>query len=229
MPKQPLQIGKLRIKLLLFLFLSLICIILMLFLPAGTLKYWHAWLFIATLFIPVLFVMSYFLKHDPELLERRMRFKEKVKEQKIIIKLANLLFFIGFLIPGFDHRYGWSYIPYYVVVISDITILLGYLLIYFVFKENSYTSRIIEVEKKQKLISSGPYSIIRHPMYIGIILIYIAMPLALGSYWALIPIIPIIALIIFRTLNEEKVLCKDLKGYEEYARKVKYRLIPRIW
>jgi protein-S-isoprenylcysteine O-methyltransferase Ste14 len=202
---------------------------LMLFLPAGSLNYWQAWIFMGVLFIPVMFVVSYFLKHDRGLLERRMKFKEKEAEQKTIIKITDLIFFVGFLIPGFDYRYGWSKVPTAVVIISDIIIFLGYLLVFFVFRENSYTSRIIEVDKKQKVISTGPYSVIRHPMYAGVISMFIFMPLALGSYWALIFFIPVIVLVILRTLNEEEVLLRDLKSYKEYCQKVRYRLIPGVW
>lgn len=223
------DVGKLKRMIFLMFPLGVIITGLILFLPAGSLNYWQAWLFMAILFIPAFFVASYFLKHDPKLLERRMRFKEKEIREKLIIKLTTLLFFIGFLIPGFDYRYGWSTVPVWLVIISDIIIFLGYLLVFFVFKENTYTSRIIEVEKGQKLITTGPYSVVRHPMYVGVILMFIFMPLALGSYWALIFFIPVIALVIARTLDEERVLLKDLKGYKEYMKKVRYRLIPGVW
>lgn len=199
------------------------------FLPAGTFDYWQAWVFLAVIMIPAFFVMLYFWKRDPGLLERRMNFKEKEVEQKSIIKLSFLLFLIGVLTPGFDHRLGWSHVSPVLVIISDIIIVLSYLLIFFVFKENSYTSRTVQVYKKQKVISSGPYSVIRHPMYLGVMLMYIFMPLALGSYYALIFFLPVIILIVFRTLNEEKVLRKKLKGYKEYMKKVRYKIIPYIW
>jgi len=202
---------------------------LILFLPAGSLKYWQAWVFMGVLFIPVIFVISYFLKHDPALLERRIRFREKETHQKTIIKLANLFFFMGFLFPGFDYRFGWSNVPMLIVIISDVIIFLGYLLVFFVFKENSYTSRIVEVDKKQKVIATGPYSVVRHPMYVGVISMFVFMPIALGSYWALIFFLPLVVLIIFRILNEEQVLLRDLKGYKEYMQKTRYRLVPGIW
>lgn len=219
----------LKKKIFLFFPLGVIVVGLMLFLPAGSLKYWQAWVFIGILFIPCIFVALYFLKHDPELLVRRMRFKEKEVQQKTIIKIANLFFLIGFLIPGLDYRYGWSNVSSPVVILSDAIIFLGYLIVFFVFKENSYTSRIIEVEKEQKLITTGPYSVIRHPMYAGVILMIIFMPIALGSYWALMFFVPVIALVILRIFNEEEVLLRDLKGYSEYVKKVKYRLIPCVW
>ncbi len=163
------------------------------------------------------------------MLERRLKYKEKEAEQKIIIKIATLIFFIGFLVPGFDYRYGWSNVPIFLVILSNILIFLGYILIFFVFRENSYTSRIVEVYKKQKVITTGPYSVVRHPMYTGIILMYISIPTALSSYWALIFFVPVVAVIIPRIFNEEKVLLKGLKGYKEYTKKVKYRLIPYVW
>jgi len=218
-----------RRKIFSFFVLGIIVMGLMLFLPAGSLGYWQAWLFMGTLFIPFIFVVLYFLKHDPELLGRRMKFKEKEAEQKIIIKITTLIFFAGFLIPGFDYRYGWSNVPTFLVILSDIIVFLGYMMVFFVFKENSYASRIIEVEKGQKVITTGPYSVIRHPMYAGQILMFIFMPIALGSYWALIFFIPVVVLLILRILNEEEVLSRDLEGYREYTKKVKYRLIPGIW
>lgn len=202
---------------------------LMFFLPAGTLEYWPGWLLMATLLIPAAFVVGYFLKHDPKLLERRMQYKEKEMEQKLIIKVAGLFFVIGMIVPGLDYRYGWSNVPAWLVIAANVLVFSGYLLIFFVFKENSYASRIIVVEKGQKVISTGPYAVVRHPMYVGVALMYAAMPIALGSYWAMIFYLPIIPALIFRILNEEKVLSRDLEGYKEYCKKVKYRMIPGIW
>lgn len=226
--KKP-NIGKLKRMIFLLFPLGIIVMGLMLFLPSGSLNFWQAWVFMATLFVPVIFVVSYFLKHDPALLERRMQFKEKEVRQKLIIKIASLLFFTGILIPGFDYRYGWSDVPVWLVILSDVVIFLGYAIVFLVFRENSYTSRIVAVQKGQKVITTGPYSVVRHPMYVGVILMYLFMPLALGSYWAMIFFIPAIALIITRTLDEERVLLKGLKGYKEYTKKVRYRLIPGVW
>ena len=223
------DIGKLKKMIFLLFPLGIIFMGLMLFLPAGSLNFWQAWVFMAVLFTPVIFVVSYFLKNDPALLIRRMRFKEKNSQEKLIIKMSKLLFFVGFLIPGFDYRYGWSNVPAWLVIISDIIIFLGYAIVFFVFRENSYTSRIIEVQKGQKIITTGPYSIVRHPMYVGVILMYLFMPLALGSYYALIFFIPVIAVVIARALDEERVLLKGLKGYKAYMKKVRYRLIPGVW
>ena len=201
----------------------------MLFLPAGTWAYWEAWVYLAILFIPMFFVLIYLLKNEPELLVRRMRLREKEAQQKLIIKLSYIPFLLAYLLPGFDKRFGWSNVPVWVIVAADILVLLGYGLIVLVFRENRYASRIVEVEQGQAVISSGPYAVIRHPMYLGAILLYVLSPLALGSYWAMIPSILIIPVIVARIWNEESVLVRDLKGYQEYMQKTRYRLIPGLW
>ena len=201
----------------------------MLFLPAGTFHYWQAWVYLAILIIPMIFVMIYLIAKDPELLERRMRMREKETEQRTIIKLSILFFFAAFLIPGFDKRFGWSSVPLEVIIIADAIVVGGYLLFAIVLRENRYASRIIEVEKKQKVITTGPYAFVRHPMYSGVLLMYGFSPLALGSYWGMIPNALLILLIVARIRNEEKVLKQELEGYREYTQKVKYRLVPGIW
>jgi protein-S-isoprenylcysteine O-methyltransferase Ste14 len=201
----------------------------MFFLSAGTFAYWEAWVYLAVLFIPISLILSYFLKNDPELLERRMRMKEKEKSQKLIVKISYLYFFLTFLLPGFDKRFGWSDVPVVVVIIADILVMFGYGIFSLVLRENRYASRIIEVEKDQKVISSGPYAIVRHPMYLGILIMYTFSPLALGSYWAIIPAIMIIPILVARVWNEEHILAKELNGYQKYMQKTKYRLIPGIW
>jgi protein-S-isoprenylcysteine O-methyltransferase Ste14 len=201
----------------------------MFFLPAGTFAYWEAWTYIAVLFIPMFFVFIYLVKKEPELLARRMKMKEKEAEQKLIIKLSYIPFLVAFLLPGLDKRFGWSNVPVVVVLIADILVLLGYGIFFLVLKENPYASRIVEVEPEQTVITSGPYARVRHPMYSGVLLLYIFSPLALGSYWAIIPTIFIIPVILARILSEEKILLRDLDGYEEYMQKTRYRLIPGIW
>jgi protein-S-isoprenylcysteine O-methyltransferase Ste14 len=199
------------------------------FVPAGTIRYWEAWVYLGILFIPMLFVFIYLLKNNPELLERRLRTRETEKPQKLIIKLSILVFLLGFIIPGLDHRFGWSTVPVAVVIIADIMVLLGYSIFILVIKENEYASRVIEVEKDQKVISTGPYAVVRHPMYLGASLMYLPSSIALGSFWAIIAFLPLPALFIFRIFNEEKVLAKELPGYKAYMKKVKYRLVPFIW
>jgi protein-S-isoprenylcysteine O-methyltransferase Ste14 len=210
---------------------SLVPIILglLILIPAGTFNYWQVYLYFLIFLVPMIFVLFYFLKKDPVFLERRTKAKEKEKEQIIIQIVFTLIFVSGFVIPGLDKRFGWSNVPVLIVIIADIVIFLGYLLIFFVFKQNSYASRIVQVEKDQKVISTGLYSIVRHPMYLGVIIMYIPTPIALGSYWGLIPMATIPLALVLRIMNEEKVLCKDLPGYKDYRQRTRYRLIPFIW
>jgi len=219
----------LLIKVLIRFVLAIIVLVLIFFLPAGSIKFWEAWVYMGILFTPMIFVLIYLLKKDPELLERRMKMKEKEEPQKVFVKLSILVFLTAFIIPGFDYRFEWSEVPFVVIIIADLFIFIGYLLFFLVLKENTHASRIIEVGKGQKVISTGPYAIIRHPMYVAVLMMYILSPLALGSYWAVLAVLPLPALIILRIKNEEKILIDKLSGYREYTQKVKYRLIPYIW
>lgn len=202
---------------------------LLFFLPAGTLRYWQAWMYLATIFIPMFFVLIYLLKNDPALLERRMKAREKETQQKWVVFLSLPFLLLSFLLPGFDIRYGWSTMPAILTILADLVVLGGYLLFFAVLKENSYASRIVEVEHDQKVITSGPYAVVRHPMYTGILLLYLFSPLALGSYWGVIPAAVLVVVIIIRIRNEEEVLLRELKGYAAYTRATRYRLIPGIW
>ncbi len=204
-------------------------LLLILFLPAGTFAYWEAWVYLAILLIPMSIVMFYFLKKAPELLARRMKLREKEVEQKLIIKLSFVPFLLAFILPGIDKRLGWSNVPSTIIVAAELLVFIGYILFFLVLKENQFASRVVEVEKGQKVIQSGPYRFVRHPMYMGAVLMYIASPLALGSYWAIIPAIFIIPIFIARIINEESVLTKELEGYSDYKLKTRYRLIPGIW
>jgi protein-S-isoprenylcysteine O-methyltransferase Ste14 len=207
----------------------LIIIGLLILLPAGTFNYWQVYLYLVVIVIPMMLVLLYFFRNNPKFLERRIRTKEKEKQQKIIQLIFTLFFFSGYVISGFDKRFGWSNIPANIVILADIFVLLGYIMVFFVFKQNSYASRIVEVEKNQEVISTGLYNYVRHPMYTGIIVMFIPTSIALGSYWGLISIVTIPVALILRLLNEEKVLCKELPGYKDYCQKTKYRLIPFIW
>ena len=199
------------------------------FLPAWTLKYWQAWVYMAVIFIPMLGIVLYFYKDKPDFLARRMNMKEKAVEQKLVIKLSFLPLILAFLLPGFDVRLGWSNLPSWLVLLSDTIVLLGYGLVFLVFRENSFASRIVEVMDGQKVVTSGPYALVRHPMYLGSIIMYLFSPLALGSAWAVLPALFLIPVLVIRIIGEEKLLTSDLPGYAEYTQKVRYRLFPGLW
>lgn len=198
-------------------------------LPAGTFHYWQFYAYCGLLIVPMLGVLVYFMKNDPKFLERRAKAREKEQQQILIGMLSTLIFLAGFIVPGLDQRFAWSLVPGHITIVADIIILLGYLVIFIVFRQNSYASRIIEVDEEQKVISTGLYGIVRHPMYVGVLIMFIPTPLALGSYWGLIPFALLPVSMALRILNEEKVLKENLEGYREYCQKVKYRLIPFIW
>ena len=200
-----------------------------LFIPAGTLKYWEAWVYIAVLLIPMAFAVRYLLKHSPELLERRLQVRERETAQKRVIGAGWILFLAMFILPGLDFRFGWSSVPVPVVLAADLIVLLGYGLIIRVFAENQYAARTVQVEEEQRVIKTGPYAIVRHPMYVGTLMMYLVTPLALGSYWALIPAAFIIPMLVVRIRNEEQVLERDLAGYREYKLETKYRVVPGVW
>ena len=202
---------------------------LLVLLPAGTLDYWEFWVYNVILIIPMILVLIYFLKRDPRFLERRTRAREKEKEQTLILIFFSAIFLSGFIISGLDKRFGWSEVPVYMVLLADLIILLGYLIIFLVFKENSYASRIVEVEAHQELITTGLYSLVRHPMYVGVLIMYVPTPIALGSWWGLIPMAMIPLALAFRIRNEEAVLKREMPEYSEYCIKTPYRLIPGIW
>lgn len=201
----------------------------MFFLPAGTFYYWQAWIWLATLFIPMGISLVYLLKIDPKLLERRTRTNETRPEQKRIIAASIVYFLITFLLPGFDVRYGWSDVPAWLCLAADGIVLAGYVLYVVVLRTNTYASRVIEVEQGQQVITNGPYAIVRHPMYLAMILMMTVSPLALGSYWAMLPSILLILLLAARAKNEEELLEKELNGYREYMQKTRYRLFPGVW
>ncbi len=197
--------------------------------PSGKWDYWQGWMYMGTLILPMIFTLTYFFKNDPALLERRMRLREKESAQRKIIGLSYLYFLVAFILPGLDVRFGWSNVPPLVSIIADMFVLAGYLNFIWVLTVNSYLSRTVQVDAGQKVVSTGPYGLVRHPMYFGVTVMYIASPLALGSYWAIIPAALIIPLLAARIRNEEEVLLRDLPGYAEYRQKVKYRLLPGVW
>jgi len=208
---------------------GLILIGCLLFIPAGTLRFWEAWLYISLLFIPVAIVAVVLFIKDPGLLERRLRTRERETPQKKVIVASSLVLPAVYLIPGFDRRYAWSTVPPTLVVLADVLVLLGYLLFVLTIRENRYASRVVEVQENQVAVSTGPYAFVRHPMYLAVLIIFIFTPLALGSYWALIPALLLPIVLAARIANEEQLLRRSLVGYEEYCHKVKYRLLPFIW
>jgi protein-S-isoprenylcysteine O-methyltransferase Ste14 len=201
----------------------------MLFVPAGTLGFWNAWLYLGALFIPMLIVLVYLFIRDPSLLEKRLGAREREKVQKVYVFTSTLLFLTTYIVPGFDFRYGWSHVPQWLVAVSLVFMLTGYLLFFFVMRQNSYASRTIEIQQGQKVIDTGLYAFVRHPMYSAATLLYLSSTLVLGSFYALVPAVFLPVILAIRLLNEEKVLKKELPGYEEYLLKVKYRLIPFVW
>jgi protein-S-isoprenylcysteine O-methyltransferase Ste14 len=210
----------------------LAALILFLFLSAGSFAYWQGWVFLAAFFIPSLAITLHFLKADPKLIKGRLGagpIAERQAIQKIIQSLASLFFILSLILGGLDYRFGWSHLPISLVCLGDGLVVLGFFGVFLVFKENSFASSVIRVRQKQKVISTGPYAILRHPMYSGAFVMLFGMPLALGSGWAFIPIIFLFAVIVTRLLAEENFLSKKLLGYKAYCRKTPYRLVPYIW
>lgn len=201
----------------------------LLFLPAWTFDYPGAWLFIALLFIPMLLLGAVLFAKAPSLLEKRLNNKEKESAQRGVIALSGLIFPIGFAVSALDFRFGWSSVPLWLVIVASVLFLIGYGAYAEVMRENSYLSRTVEVQEGQRVISTGLYGIVRHPMYLATLLMFLPLPLILGSLWGLIPFAVYPAVIVIRILNEERVLTDGLPGYAEYKKKVKFRLIPFIW
>ena len=201
----------------------------LIFVPAGTINYLNGLIFMGLLFIPMLLAGIVLIIKDPELLKRRLNAKEKENEQKMVIALSGLMFISGFIIAGLNYRFNWIVLPNIVTIISSIVFIISYLLYGEVLRENTYLSRTIEVSDNQKVVDTGLYGIVRHPMYTITIVLFLSIPLILGSIISFIIFLIYPIIIIVRILNEEKVLERDLKGYKDYEKKVKYRLIPYIW
>ena len=211
-------------------FLSgLLLIGLILFLPAGTFDYPNAWLFIALLFVPMLLMGIVLFVKAPELLAKRLNTKEKESTQKKVVGLSALMFIVAFVVAGIDFRYGWSELPRWLTIVSSVILLVSYGLYAEVMRENAYLSRTVEVQENQKVIDTGLYGIVRHPMYSATILLFLSMPLVLGSWISFIVMLYYPMIIIARIRNEEKVLEEGLAGYTEYKQRVRYRLIPFVW
>lgn len=223
------QKGKLLVNALVKFVCGILLMGLVLFLPAGTFYYPNAWLFIALLFIPMLFLGAVLFLKAPELLRKRLNSKEKETAQVGIVAASALMFVGAFVAAGLDFRFGWTVVPTWLVALAAAVQFASYGLYAEVMRENAYLSRTVEVQENQKVVDTGLYGVIRHPMYTATILLYLAMPIVLGSWIAFVIMLCYPVIIIFRIRNEEKVLEQGLAGYKEYKQKVKYRLIPFIW
>ena len=201
----------------------------MLFLPAGTLYYPGAWLFLGMLFVPMLLMGAIMLLKAPALLAKRLNSKEKEATQRGVVALSGLMFPVGFVLSALDFRHGWSHVPLWLTITAAVLFLVGYAMYAEVMRENAYLSRTIEVQENQTVIDKGLYGIVRHPMYLATLLMFLPLPLILGSFWGLIPFSLYPVIIVVRIVNEEKVLTEGLAGYAQYKQKVKYRLLPYLW
>lgn len=201
----------------------------LIFIPAGTVNFFGGWLFIGLLFVPLTISGVVLMIKDPELLKKRLDSKEKEKDQKIVVLLSLLMFFGGFVVAGLDYRFSWLILPLWTKIVASVVFLLSYILYAEVMRENAYLSRTVKVMENQKVVDTGLYGIIRHPMYLATILMFLSIPFILGSLFAFIIFLIYPVIIVIRIRNEEKVLSEELSGYEEYKNKVKYRIIPYIW
>jgi protein-S-isoprenylcysteine O-methyltransferase Ste14 len=200
--------------------------------PAWTFDFWQAWVYLLVFATSTALITAYLWHKDPKLLERRVNAgpgAERVRRQKLIQLFAALVFIGLFFVSSLDHRFSWSHVPTSVVIVGDALVALGFLIVFIVFKENTFTAATIEVASDQNVISTGPYAIVRHPMYVGALVMLFGTPPALGSWWGLLLFIPMTFIIVWRLLDEEKLLCSSLLGYREYCQKVRCRLVPYIW
>lgn len=203
-----------------------------LFVPSWSLDYWQAWIYWLLFLVSALAITFYFVKRDPKLIKSRIKAgptAEKEAGQKIIQMLASIFFIVMLVVPSLDHHFHWSSVPVYLVVIADVFVVLGFLIVFLVFKENSHASGIIEVSEGQQVITTGPYGIVRHPMYAGAFLMLLFTPIALGSFLGVLAVIPLFGIIVLRLIDEEKFLAKNLPGYIGYCQMTRYRLVPFIW
>jgi protein-S-isoprenylcysteine O-methyltransferase Ste14 len=214
------------------LFFLLLVIAALLFLTAWTFNYWQAWAFLAVFGASALGITIYLMKTDPKLLERRVYggpTAEKETSQKIIQTITLIAFITSMVVPGLDHRFAWSPVPFQLVVAGDVLVALGFLIIFFVYRENTFASATIAVYPEQKVISTGLYALVRHPMYVGGLIMFLGIPISLGSWWGLFGVLIFLPAGIWRILEEEIFLMKNLPGYSEYQNKVKRRLLPFVW
>jgi protein-S-isoprenylcysteine O-methyltransferase Ste14 len=204
----------------------------LLFVPAGTARYWQAWVYLSIFLGASVVTTRYLMRADPALLERRMRggpTAEKQATQKLIMVFTSLGFIALLVVPSVDRRFGWSTVPAFAVLAGDTLVAVGFYFIFLVYRENTFTSATIEVVPDQTVVSTGPYSIVRHPMYAGALLYLAGTPLALGSYWGVVPLTLMAPFLVWRLFDEERLLREKLPGYTDYQKKVRHRLVPRIW
>ena len=209
--------------------LGVVLIGILIFVPANTINYWNGWLFMGLLFIPMFIAGIVMMIKSPDLLKKRLNAKEKENEQKQVVLFSGLMFLAGFIIAGLNYRYSWTILPESVVIVSSVLFVLAYIIYAEVLRENAYLSRTIEVQENQKVIDTGLYGIVRHPMYAATVLLFLTMPLVLGSIISFVIFLVYPFIIAKRIKNEEDVLEKELEGYSEYKKKVKYKMIPFIW
>ena len=221
--------GKLFTQAIVKFFTGLVLVGVLVFLPAGTFSFWQGWLLLGILFVPMFIAGLVMMKKCPELLRKRLNVKEEEKEQKIVIALSGVMFLAAFIIAGLNYRFGWLVLPKAVSYVAAIMFLLAYILYAEVMRENAYLSRTVEVQQNQKVISTGLYGVVRHPMYMTTLILFLAMPLVLGSFISFFITLVYIPIISIRIKNEEEVLENGLPGYKEYMKKVKYRVIPFVW
>jgi protein-S-isoprenylcysteine O-methyltransferase Ste14 len=211
---------------LLYVFVSISALI---FLAVWSFHYWQAWTFLALFMVTITAIFLFLAKNDPNLLARRVKTSEKEKSQKIIRFLVNLAFTGAIVLSALDHRLAWSATSIPVVIAGDALVLLGLLIIFFVFRENTFTAQTVEVEAGQKVVATGPYALVRHPMYVGGLVFMMGIPPALGSWWGLVMVALFAPALAWRILDEERILARDLPGYAEYCNQVRYRLVPLVW
>jgi len=205
---------------------------LLLFVPAGTIRYWQAWLYLSNFTGASVLTTVYLMRNDPALLERRLRggpTAEKRTAQRLIMLCTSIGFIALLVVPALDQRFGWSNVPLGGISAGDILVALGFYLISLVYRENTFTSATIEIAENQEVVSTGPYAIVRHPMYASASLYLVGTPLALGSYWGLVPVVAIMLFLIWRLIDEERFLATNLPGYTEYQKRVRHRIVPFLW
>lgn len=229
MNKDSSKKGTLLFRTIINFLMGVVMVGVLLFAPAGTFRFWNAWLFLALLFVPMLIIGIYLWLKQPDLLAKRLSSKEKESEQKQVILMSAVVFVAGFIVAAVDFRFGWSQLPIWLVVMASVLLVISYGLYAEVMRENAYLSRTVEVQENQKVIDTGLYGIVRHPMYSATILLYLSIPLVLGSIYSFLIFLMFPSVIVKRISNEEAVLEKGLEGYTSYKQRVKYKIIPFIW